>query len=129
MKTCFKCKKKKALIHFYRHKQMADGHLNKCKSCAKNDVRERRFGPNREKILAYDRARGNRQAYGYLKKYRAKNPEKFLAHKKAQRLPKKPCEVCGSTVNIHRHHHDYSKPLDVMFLCAAHHRQHHAGHF
>ena len=34
------------------------------------------------------------------------------------------CAVCGS-FRVDGHHHDYSKPLDVVWLCRRHHQQHH----
>ena len=42
------------------------------------------------------------------------------------RLVKRPCEVCGTRVNVHAHHDDYAKPLDVRWLCRPHHEAHHA---
>ena len=35
-----------------------------------------------------------------------------------------PCEVCGIPES-HAHHDDYSRPLDVRWLCEKHHKQLH----
>lgn len=113
---------------------MKDGHLNKCKVCAKKDVHVHRHeSPSREKILAYDRARGNRQSAQELREYRAKYPKKYKAHClinnaiKTKKLFREPCEVCGKE-HTHGHHDDYDRPLNVRWLCPEHHRQWHAEH-
>ncbi len=41
-------------------------------------------------------------------------------------LRRQRCEVCGGA-HTHAHHDDYSRPLDVRWLCAGCHRRHHAG--
>jgi len=130
MKVCFKCEQEKPVSEFYRHKMMADGHLNKCKECAKRDVRTHRA--KSDSVREYDRRRGNRQPPGYIKAYRKQNPKKYAAHTAVAnairdgRLQRQSCEVCGDT-NTHGHHDDYSKPLDVRWLCPRHHRLHHAA--
>lgn len=44
--------------------------------------------------------------------------------KKTGRLKPKPCRDCGDS-NTHMHHHDYSKPLDVIWLCRKCHAREH----
>ena len=129
-KECFKCGEVKSLSEFYKHKMMKDGHVNKCKECNKKDVTENRKDKV-EYYRAYDRGRGNRQTDGYLKKYREANPNKYKAHilvsnaVRDGKLFPEPCEECFNTHDVHAHHDDYLKPLNVRWLCAAHHRQWH----
>jgi hypothetical protein len=41
------------------------------------------------------------------------------------KIKKLPCQVCVSESHVHAHHTDYSKPLEVVWLCAkCHHRIH-----
>lgn len=64
------------------------------------------------------------------KAWRASHPEKFRAHLavgravKTGKLTRLPCEVCGD-VNSQGHHEDYSRPLEVMWLCQKHHSARH----
>lgn len=41
-------------------------------------------------------------------------------------IQRQPCEVCGTELRVHGHHDDYTKPLDVRWLCVAHHMAVHA---
>lgn len=110
---------------------MADGHLNKCKDCTKTDVRKHRA--ENDSVREYDRRRGSRKTLGDLQKYRAENPEKYKAHSAVNSAlrsgtlvkPEK-CEDCGETKKLHGHHDDYSKPLEVRWLCARCHSIFHA---
>jgi len=63
--------------------------------------------------------------------YRKRNPEKLKAQNelnyaiRSGRMERKPCEVCGTDQRVHAHHHDYSKPLDVRWLCFVCHKKAH----
>lgn len=131
-KCCFKCREEKPRSEFYKHPQMGDGMLGKCKECTKRDARVTRRA-RLEHYRAYDRARGSRRSADDQREYRKRNPEKYRAHNQLNNAVRdariaKPseCERCGSTRAIHGHHHDYSKPLDVEWLCAACHHSLHA---
>jgi len=41
------------------------------------------------------------------------------------KVVKRPCEVCGDPKS-QGHHEDYSKPLDVVWLCTVHHGARHS---
>ena len=72
------------------------------------------------------------------RRHEARYPEKAAARDAIQRalrsgkVKRLPCEVCGAVHGTKRpdgtlhkveaHHDDYTKPLDVRFLCVVHHR-------
>ena len=134
MKKCFKCGAEKALHEFYKHKKMADGHLNKCKECTKTDVKTHRR--ENDSVREYDKKRyqrPERREYTALvsREWRIKNPEGYKAHTalgnavRDKKIIRMPCEVCGNKKS-HAHHDDYSKPFEVKWLCALHHHRLHA---
>lgn len=139
MKKCKKCFAFKAIEYFCKDSKMADGHLNICKECKRSDVNKYRMN-NIEKVRDYDRKRGNRQSKQYFTEYYKKNKDKVLNSKKKWTLKNqikkkahskvllaikkglliKPnaCELCRvNNLSIHAHHDDYTKPLDVKWLC------------
>jgi len=125
MKTCFKCNTAKDRTEFYRDPKMADGVVGKCKACTKADIAAYRRDPIKgERIRAYDRERGNRQTPEYDRAYKRRYPEKTRARTalgnavRAGRVVKpSTCQQCGAGGRIHGHHHDYTKALDVQWLC------------
>ena len=139
-KNCFKCGKKKKLSEFYKHKMMKDGHLNKCKTCARQDAAERELhlrltdpkwlSRERERCREKQRiARINGTAkptsYEARKRWVEENRHKTRAHNKARRallsgkiIKPSNCSSCGKlTKKIEMHHDDYDKPLQVRWLC------------
>jgi len=139
-KVCFKCGNRKSLDMFYVHKQMADGHLNKCKMCAKIDSTKHRNG-NIDKIRQYDIDRSKLPhrkilAAKCLRKFRNENPLAVAAHDKVARAIKagklirpNKCSLCKTKGKVLGHHHDYKKPLDVTWLCQPCHKQVHKDTF
>lgn len=150
-KKCFKCGKIKPLSDFYKHPQMADGHINKCKDCNKKDVQEN-YSKNIDHFKEYDKNRamlphrvkareeyqktdaGKESLYKSTKKYRKNNPEKYKAHliinsliKSGKIIKPTECSMCGKKSKlIHGHHEDYNEPLDVIWVCpSCHYKIHH----
>ena len=133
-KECFKCKSVKPLEEFYKHAMMADGHLNKCKMCAKSDALKHRL-LNLNKIRAYDKERSKLAHRIALraevnKAWRAEDRRREAAHNAVYRaiklgtLSRTPCIRCGNEKSL-AHHEDYEKPLDIIWFCQPCHKQRH----
>jgi len=147
-KKCFKCEELKLLTEFYKHAQMADGHLNKCKKCTQSDVKQNR-SQNFEHYRQYDRNRAmredrvaarleynktesgkevRRKAYANSKRKRPDAHKARVILNNAVRDGKilRPTScTCGATGRIEAHHDDYKKPLEVRWLCVECHRKEH----
>ena len=141
-KICFKCGERKKLAAFYKHSQMKDGRLNKCKECTKTDVRKN-YRENIDHYKEYEKTRamlshrvqcrdrylqteaGRASANKATKVWAARNKIKKLASTMVTNAVrsgklKKPdsCESCGNKPSrIHGHHDDYAFPLVVRWLC------------
>jgi hypothetical protein len=129
MKKCFKCRRVLPLTEFYRHPMMADGHLGKCRACTRKDVQEN-YTKKRDHYLDYERSRYNADRIASIAASRDRHPDHLRARRAVHvavangSLKRTPCEVCGAQ-KVEGHHDDYSKPLDVRWLCRKHHAQWH----
>ncbi len=68
--------------------------------------------------LPQRRARRTRLRAAHLTKFRARQTLKHAV--RTGRVAREPCQVCGAA-NSEGHHDDYSKPLEVKWLCRKHH--------
>lgn len=119
-KVCFKCGVEKVIIDFYVHRQMGDGHLNKCKECTKRDVKKH------GEILNINPE--------YREKERLRSKEKYyrLNYKEKQREYNFLKPYKNGIKNIHRnlkltkdqnvHHWNYNSLNDVIILDKKFHR-------
>lgn len=135
-KTCFKCRRILPLDAFYKHNQMADGHLGKCKDCNKKDVMENRI-KRVEYYRDYDRKRSKTTKRKDLdgsrhKAFIEKNPLANIAHSATSRairtgVIQRPsrCDRCQKECKPDAHHDFYTRPLDILWLCDICHCQRH----
>ena len=139
-KKCKKCGLTKPLASFPIRAAMRDGHRNECLDCKlayqQAWVARMRKDPG---YVAMDRARhraksAERRAngkakptnYATVKRWIKRNRHAQRAHWKASKaqmggvlVKPQACEQCGARRRqLEKHHPDYSKPLEVLWLCS-----------
>ena len=143
--TCSRCKQQKPASEFYKNKTRPGGLQSYCKACDKARQRVRsktekykatcrvyNKSERRKQLRIINQAKPEVRAANNRSKdrWKQKNPEANKAHwlsahavKKKVLIPK-PCIVCGEEP-AEKHHEDYSKPLNITWLCKAHHLKRH----
>jgi hypothetical protein len=102
-------------------------YMKKPEAKLKQKIRYRKwYDKNKQKIL------NNPNRKEYQLKWRKSNYTKRSAHWIVARavkagiiIPPKKCSVCENICVIHAHHMDYSKPLEVKWVCASCHKKLH----
>jgi hypothetical protein len=125
---CTICNRELALGDFY------PSVATRCKDCHKARMKHlslifpRYQERDRERAPTKERRIASREI---TKRWRAEHPEAYRAQNALNnavrdgKINKEACRICATTENVHAHHKDYSKPLDVKWLCAkCHHRIH-----
>lgn len=140
-RVCTECGERKQLSAFYLDRGRP---MSKCKAC-KIKYQQSYTDSNKEAVTAYQQAHNAtpnrseaRSSYRQTEEGKRANKEKLLAHAavgralKAGTLTRLPCEHCGFSYHTEGHHYDYSKPLEVTWLCkpcheSVHLRRHNAN--
>lgn len=133
-KKCSKCCGVFPLDCFYKNAASKDGLDHRCKKCdnartslyRKSHLEIGRNFSRKYRKLYPDKTRES--ARRAVKTWYLNNKEKVKAHKKVARAIKNKTlirENCFCGEKAQAHHEDYSKPLDVIWLCHLHHKEKH----
>lgn len=120
-KICNKCRKKLPESDFYFNKKK-NYFEYACKFCWNNRclVWQKKVGDN---PTVEDWNKASKKSYKlHPEKWRARAKIRYAV--KVGKIKKQSCEKCGEK-KVQAHHTDYSKPLEVNWLCHIHHRQIH----
>lgn len=120
VKVCRDCGEQREAAAFGADKRNRDGLKSYCKPCEARQAQEaRRLRPHLHR--------------GRRRRWNARHPERARAHWMINELTRSgrlirptTCDRCSDpTGRIEAHHEDYSKPLDIIWLCHSCHVAHH----
>src|SRR5690606_6491213 len=116
---CQKCGAERRYVYKGYFRSGTPKRAARCPDCTRKAQRKR-----------FEKEENRRRNNDTVKRSHERYPERYRARHLAYRarrsgkLVPEPCEVCGRT-DVHAHHTDYSKPLDVVWLCPVHHGEAH----
>lgn len=120
VKSCGRCGRVLALSEFNKDRYTKSGLRSQCRDCMTAERSDR--------SEYYKEWRQRPSVRAWYRNYRRDGSvsEKIKrdARNAARVLVRLPCEICGNEV-AQAHHDDYSKPLDVRWLCTTHHAEWH----
>ncbi len=85
--------------------------------CLNKHWRKQYAKPPYKPIMTEELIRIRRRYKDDYKGIRNKSKAQRAAYNKYPSLKGITCQVCKEKPAVHRHHEDYNKPLDVMFVC------------
>lgn len=133
-KKCSKCLLIYSSYLFPKDRQKVDGIYPACKECCRK--RNRRYACSHTTLIKekykdiYKTPKEKERLRNLAEIMRKKYPEKMMARRQVflalsrGSITKEICECCSDS-KVHAHHEDYSKPLEVRWLCGKHHRELH----
>lgn len=135
-KTCSACSKNKPLDEFYRLARSPDGRRARCKACDASYDRSRLHDPKRmAQRKAYQQTDAYKDRHAFIAAdWKTRHRVKKHAHDMVRSALRKgtlvrplECEGCGPAYvgKLEAHHDDYTKPLDVKWLCDKCHKARH----
>ena len=114
---CRSCKQDKLLSHFSIRSD-SKKYRTECKSC-RNQKQQKYSKTEAGKIVQRNSDQIRNEKF---REKRAARSKTYYAIKSGKLL-EMPCIVCGDKAEAH--HPDYSRPLDVIWLCKKHHTEVH----
>ena len=125
-KRCFKCGRELPLSSFYKHPQMGDGHLNKCKDCTKKDVKKDYERKSQDPAwIDKERERGREKYHrlGYVSKPTQRKQIKERSFKCMKDVRRTILSHLSEDKELH--HWDYNQRYNLIVLDKRlHHRLH-----